>query len=168
MDEPGATSLHDGDDDDTDFVTRKSNRERTMGSQNRRLKERDPERAHQRTRRRDEDETFRCRHCHTMVGPVVSGGRHRNHCPMCLYSLHVDGKTPGDRASACRSLMAPIGLFARPSGEQVIVHECLGCGFRRYNRVAADDNPLVVMHLELINPPFAETQSDEDDRLASQ
>ncbi len=87
-----------------------------------------------------------------MVGPVPSGGRHRNHCPVCLHSLHVDGTTPGDRASDCHSLMAAVGLFARPSGEQVIVHRCLGCGFERYNRVAADDNPLAVMQLPLVDP----------------
>lgn len=87
-----------------------------------------------------------------MVGPTISGGRHRNHCPVCLFSLHVDGKTPGDRASDCRSLMAPAGLFARPSGEQVLIHRCLGCGFERFNRVAADDNPLAVMRLPLRSP----------------
>ena len=109
-----------------------------------------------------ESETFRCRHCKQMVGPTLSGGRHRNHCPVCLYSRHVDGKTPGDRAGDCRSLMAPVGLFARPSGEQVIVHRCLGCGFERSNRVAADDNPLAVMRLPLVEPaaPVAEDAAD--------
>jgi hypothetical protein len=84
-----------------------------------------------------------------MVGRPLSGGRHRNHCPVCLYSLHVDGETPGDRASECRSLMVPVGLLIRRSGEQAIVHRCLGCGFERHNRVAADDNPLAVMRLPL-------------------
>ena len=48
--------------------------------------------------------------------------------------------------------MAPVGLFARSSGEQVIVHRCLGCGFERFNRVAADDSPFIVMRLELVEP----------------
>lgn len=104
-----------------------------------------------RPRRPGKPETFRCRACKQMVGPTLSGGRHRNHCPFCLHSRHVDGKTPGDRASDCRSLMAAVSLFARPSGEQVIVHRCLGCGFERYNRVAADDNPLAVMQLPLVD-----------------
>lgn len=103
-----------------------------------------------------------------MVGPTISGGRHRNHCPVCLYSLHVDGKTPGDRGSDCRSLMKPVGLFARMSGEQVIVHQCLGCGFERFNRVAADDNPLAVMRLALVEPPMLEERRDEDDEIAIQ
>ena len=57
------------------------------------------------------------------------GGKHRNHCPFCLYSRHVDGATPGDRASQCGSSMAPVAVFERPGGEQVVVHRCLGCGF---------------------------------------
>lgn len=96
-----------------------------------------------------------------MVGPALSGGRHRNHCPVCLHSRHVDGKTPGDRASDCRSLMAPVGLFARPTGEQVIIHRCLGCGFERYNRIAADDNPLTIMQLPLVDPGFRRTGEPE-------
>jgi hypothetical protein len=36
--------------------------------------------------------------------------------------------------------MEPAGVFARPNGEEVIVHRCLGCGFERHNRVAADDD----------------------------
>ncbi|HET7037308.1 MAG TPA: RNHCP domain-containing protein [Thermomicrobiaceae bacterium] len=106
-----------------------------------------------RTRRAPEADTFRCKHCKRLVGPTLSGGRHRNHCPVCLYSRHVDGKTPGDRASDCRSLMEPIGVFIRPSGEQVVVHRCLGCDLERYNRVAADDNPLAVMRLPLVAAP---------------
>ncbi len=99
---------------------------------------------------------FRCRHCKLMVGPIPSGGRQRNHCPNCLYSRHVDGKTPGDRASDCGALMAPVGAFARPNGEQVVLHRCLGCGFERYNRLAADDNYLAVMRLPLVAPPAIE------------
>lgn len=111
-------------------------------------------------------ETFRCRACKRMVGPTLSGGRHRNHCPVCLHSRHVDGKTPGDRASDCRSLMAAVGLFARPSGEQVLVHRCLGCGFERYNRVAADDNPLAIMQLPLVVPTNARSEGEAQEDTA--
>jgi len=75
-----------------------------------------------------------------MIGPPPSGGRNRNHCPACLYSRHVDDRTPGDRASRCGAMMAPIGAFVRAKGEHVIVHLCLGCGFERYCRIAADDD----------------------------
>lgn len=81
------------------------------------------------------------------VGNTLWGGRHRNHCPYCLYSRHVDGRTPGDRASECGGSMAPVGYFLRPKGEHVVVHRCLSCGFERYNRVAADDDLDLVLAL---------------------
>ncbi|MBI3979050.1 MAG: RNHCP domain-containing protein [Chloroflexi bacterium] len=94
------------------------------------------------------------------VGAVPTGGRHRNHCPYCLYSRHVDGKTPGDRAGECGGLMAPIGVFTRPKGEHVVVHRCLTCGFERYNRIAADDDFDLVLSL-----PFVERRSKTCDRV---
>jgi hypothetical protein len=103
----------------------------------------------------DGSESFKCGHCKAFIGPTVSGGRHRNHCPLCLYSRHVDDRQPGDRASTCRSLMAPVGTFHRPKGEQVILHRCLGCGVERYNRVAADDNLLACLWLPLVAPRSA-------------
>ena len=48
--------------------------------------------------------------------------------------------------------MAPVGLFSRPNGEQVLVHRCLACGFERHNRMAADDNPVSVLRLPLVQP----------------
>ena len=39
--------------------------------------------------------------------------------------------------------MAPIARFTRPNGEPMVVHRCLGCGFVRNNRLAADDNILL-------------------------
>ncbi len=89
---------------------------------------------------REGRESFKCVHCRAFIGPTVSGGKHRNHCPLCLSSRHVDGGRPGDRASDCGAKMAPIARFTRPNGEPMIVHRCLGCGFERNNRLAADDN----------------------------
>jgi hypothetical protein len=134
---------YDVDDDDNTYHRR---RERQKGGW-------DNERTIRPKRRpADGSESFKCGHCKAFIGPTVSGGRHRNHCPLCLYSRHVDDRRPGDRASPCRSLMAPIGTFHRPKGEQVILHRCLGCGVERYNRVAADDNPLVCLRLPLVGP----------------
>jgi hypothetical protein len=90
---------------------------------------------------------FRCRNCKTIVGPPISGGSQRNHCPLCLYSRHVDLATPGDRASRCGSLMAPAAAYLRHDGDEVLVHRCLGCGVERPNRIAADDNYLIVESL---------------------
>ena len=75
------------------------------------------------------EEVFKCKHCRRFVCPLHSGGRNRNHCPFCLYSLHVDDRKPGDRMSDCGCRMEPIGRFQRPNEEYVIVHRCLGCDF---------------------------------------
>jgi hypothetical protein len=112
---------------------------------------RHPQRGHGHT----PEQSFTCGHCKRFVGPLPSGGHHRNHCPFCLYSRHVDEGRSGDRASACRSLMAPIGAFQRPNGEHVIVHRCLGCGFERFNRIAADDDFDLVLSLPVVPPRSA-------------
>lgn len=44
------------------------------------------------------DDTFTCKHCGRVVVPVGAGTQHRNHCPNCLTSLHLDNE-PGDRAA---------------------------------------------------------------------
>ena len=36
------------------------------------------------------NDTFSCRVCDRLVFPTPTGGDHRNHCPNCLSSLHVD------------------------------------------------------------------------------
>jgi hypothetical protein len=106
-------------------------------------------------------ETFRCRHCKRLVGPVPSGGKHRNHCPYCLYSRHVDGQTPGDRASDCGGAMPPVAVFTRPNGEYVLIHCCLGCGFERYNRIAADDDFELVLALPTVQAPHRDATDKE-------
>ena len=45
-------------------------------------------------------ENFFCRVCGREVVPEGAGSDHRNHCPNCLTSLHVDNR-PGDRDSDC-------------------------------------------------------------------
>lgn len=100
--------------------------------------------------RHGRQEVFKCRHCRQFIGPVPSGGSQRNHCPYCLYSRHVDDRTPGDRLSTCGASMQPVGSFQRPNGEFVIVHRCLGCGFERFNRIAADDDFDLVLTLPVV------------------
>lgn len=100
-----------------------------------------------RRQRPNQPEEFRCRHCRALVGPVPSGGRHRNHCPVCLHSRHVDLSRPGDRLSPCGGTMAPVGAFVRQDGEHGLVHRCLACGVQRQNRIAADDDFSLVLAL---------------------
>jgi hypothetical protein len=70
------------------------------------------------------------------------GTRHRNHCPTCLWSRHLDDDVPGDRAADCAGSMEPIAVCVRADGEWALVHRCGGCDTVRLNRIAGDDNPL--------------------------
>lgn len=83
---------------------------------------------------------FVCEHCGKSVEPIKYGGSYRNHCPFCLWSKHVDGELPGDRANPCQGLMDPVAVTTRRTGEFVLTHRCTKCGFERYNRVAGDDD----------------------------
>jgi hypothetical protein len=86
------------------------------------------------------------------------GTAHRNHCPHCLWSRHVDD-APGDREAAewCGSAMEPIAVSVRGTGEWVLVHRCTGCGSVHLNRTAGDDSPLLLVRIAvgpLAQPPF--------------
>ena len=72
-------------------------------------------------------DVFTCRSCGWPVGPADAGTRHRNHCPNCLSSLHVD-QEPGDRAADCGGIMDPIGVWVRKKEEWAVIHRCLRCG----------------------------------------
>lgn len=101
-------------------------------------------------------ESFTCQVCGSPVAPEGAGSGHRNHCPHCLSSIHVDN-TPGDRASLCKGIMDPIGVWVRKNGEWAIIHRCRSCGELHSNRVAADDNPALLMSIAvkpLAAPPF--------------
>ncbi len=84
-------------------------------------------------------EQFICKACGAAVSPEGAGSRHRNHCPRCLSSLHVDNG-PGDRASLCGGIMDPIGVWVRRDGEWALIHRCRSCGVLHSNRIAADDD----------------------------
>jgi hypothetical protein len=101
-------------------------------------------------------ESFRCRYCRLDVSTSAPGTAHRNHCPYCLWSRHVD-HVPGDRAAECGSLMEPIAISVRGDGEWVLVHRCGGCDVVHLNRSAGDDNPLALVRLAvrpLTQAPF--------------
>lgn len=94
---------------------------------------------------------FRCAHCHALVSSahLLSGVNNRNHCPYCLWSCHLDLYAAGDRLSACKAPMKPIGLTMKRGrnkyqrdarGELMLVHECTECKTLSINRIAADDD----------------------------
>jgi len=101
--------------------------------------------------------SFRCRHCGLDVSTHAPGTAHRNHCPNCLWSRHLDDDRPGDRDADCGSSMEPIAISVRGSGEWVIIHRCTRCDVLSANRIAGDDNPLMLLRLAvkpLAEPPF--------------
>ncbi|GAA0969167.1 hypothetical protein GCM10009550_75570 [Actinocorallia libanotica] len=102
---------------------------------------------HEHGRHRSHD--FRCVGCRLDVPSVAPGTAHRNHCPTCLVSLHVDRRVPGDRDTSCRGRMDALSISVRPDGEWMIVHQCAACGELSANRIAGDDNALALVRLAL-------------------
>ena len=103
-----------------------------------------------------ENTDFECKHCHNHVSaaPFISGVQNRNHCPYCLWSKHVDMYKAGDRLSACKQGMKPVGLTLKRtrdkyagawSGELMLIHRCSDCGHISINRIAADDDPETIL-----------------------
>jgi len=102
---------------------------------------------------------FKCLYCRKWV-PVTNlmGTAHRNHCPFCLWSRHVDQTRAGDRKSKCQEGMAPVGLTFKQEGkdkyqdktrqgELMLIHQCRNpnCGKISLNRIAADDEPAAIL-----------------------
>ncbi len=106
---------------------------------------------------------FTCANCGASVSSMhmLSGVNNRNHCPYCLWSRHLDLYSAGDRLSACKAKMRPIGLTMKkgrnkyqlsPRGELMLIHVCAGCNSVSINRIAGDDDPetvLAVFHVSL-------------------
>lgn len=101
---------------------------------------------------------FRCLSCRSPVSSQswLSGVQNRNHCPYCLWSRHLDLYRAGDRLSACRAGMEPIGLTLKRSskhypaafgGELMLIHRCQDCGKISINRIAADDDPQAILEV---------------------
>ena len=117
------------------------------------------------------DEVFVCKNCGREVVPMGAGSDHRNHCPYCLHSVHLDNE-PGDREADCGSIMEPIAAWVRNNGEWAIIHRCKWCGTLSSNRIAADDNPVKLMSIAMKpigNPPFPiERMKDVMERLTDE
>ncbi len=98
-----------------------------------------------------ENKKLNCENCNKEIFFKKNiGTSHRNHCPWCLYSVHLD-LIPGDRNSKCKGKMKPIALtfkkegekrnYGKRQGELMIIHECQKCAKISINRIAGDDNP---------------------------
>ncbi len=79
-------------------------------------------------------EDFVCINC----GYNVAGEGYTNHCPKCLYSVHVDESVPGDRVGECKGIMKP--MRAEVKGDSYILwHKCVKCGKVSKNKTAKGD-----------------------------
>lgn len=110
---------------------------------------------------------FTCRVCGRLVTSGGAGSGHRNHCPNCLSSLHLDDE-PGDRAAECGGIMEPVAVWVRKTGEWALIHRCKRCGQLSSNRIAADDNPMKLMSIAmkpLSLPPFPLERIEELTKL---
>src|SRR5262245_24723286 len=93
--------------------------------------------------------TFACLHCGRTVDASVPGTRYRNHCPWCLWSVHVaSSRVQNDRSAECRGPMEPIAVSLQDD-EWALVHRCEKCGDIKTNRIAGDDDMFALICLAL-------------------
>lgn len=83
------------------------------------------------------DSGFVCRHCGKVVQPLKYTSR--DHCPYCLYSIHIDN-VPGDRSNNCLGDLIPIAVESNSKKGFVIVYKCSKCGEIKRNKSATDDD----------------------------
>lgn len=103
------------------------------------------------------NEGFNCFKCKQFVKKTAPGTAHRNHCPFCLWSKHLDLDTPGDRRAGCGAAMEPIGLtfkiegldkWGEPRrGELMLISRCQKDGKISINRLAGDDDTQVILQV---------------------
>ncbi len=89
------------------------------------------------------DESFICKNCKNLVKKLEYSAR--DHCPNCLYSMHVD-VNPGDRLNTCMGLLKPIGI-EKYRDTYKIIYKCLKCGEIHKNIMANDDNMDLIIEL---------------------
>jgi hypothetical protein len=90
-------------------------------------------------------EQFVCENC----GKKTIGNGYTDHCPICLWSKHVD-INPGDRAEQCKGMMEPIGY--EPSSRYVYFR-CTRC--RKMHRVKTSENDNASLLAELAQMPIS-------------
>ena len=95
------------------------------------------------------DSGFICKNCGAEVLPL--GYTSRNHCPVCLCSLHVDIH-PGDRANPCHGILRPVSAVPDEKKGFIIIHKCEKCGATVRNKAAVNakiqpDNPELLIAL---------------------
>ena len=93
------------------------------------------------------DENFICENCGYSVNKLNYTAR--DHCPLCLYSKHVD-IMPGDRNNTCLGLMKPVGI-EKYKNTYKIIYKCSKCNQIHKNVMAVDDNYDLIVKLSIMN-----------------
>ena len=110
--------------------------------------------------KKDTGDFFICIQCGMNVSLKAFGTKERNHCPFCLWSIHIDLR-PGDRKCFCKGGMAPISVWIKDDGEWSIIHRCTICGMLKTNRIAGDDNEEELINL--VKKPLQKVVSISED-----
>ena len=93
------------------------------------------------------DEEFICFNCGYKTKPL--GYTARDHCPNCLYSLHLD-INPGDRLSNCHGILKPIGIEKAKKDNFKIIYRCQKCQKEIKNIAATDDNMEEILKVSVV------------------
>ena len=96
------------------------------------------------------DEEFICLNCEKKVNKL--NYTTRDHCPYCLYSIHVD-INPGDRLNKCKGMLKPIGI-EKFKDSYKIIYKCEKCGEIHKNVVANDDDMDLIIELSKETPNY--------------
>ncbi len=86
-------------------------------------------------------EDFTCSHC----GVQVKGDGYTDHCPVCLWSLHVD-INPGDRRQNCTGEMEPQWAEFKKD-YYIIYYRCRKCHYQHRVKSAKGDNQEELLRL---------------------
>jgi hypothetical protein len=83
------------------------------------------------------NDSFYCLYCNFSVPPAQSTCR--DHCPKCLFSIHVD-INPGDRSSLCKGILKPIAWSQHKKKGYMIHYQCELCGQEKRNKFLEYDS----------------------------
>ncbi len=77
------------------------------------------------------NETFVCQNCGHSV--PIAKSTCRDHCSVCLWSLHVDDN-PGDRNANCGGMLKPLAYSSHKKKGYMIHYSCQKCGAEKVNK----------------------------------
>lgn len=101
---------------------------------------------------------LQCGNCGSVFSLSIPNGKHRDHCPVCLYSVHIDNR-PGDRNAWCGqgthdnwspSKLVPVGVTELQNVPS-IVYKCEKCGAVKINKYAPDDSQSLITKLPTVS-----------------